>query len=322
MPDAFQDTPLTPGDPDEEPVAPEHGPDTPIQPDEPAADPDDTQPRPPAGLREALAAEGVEVDLDSDTPVIADAAVDADPDSPPASSGTLYVLSPAGDLPVCDASDTEPKAPRGLREAIAAQQAARNEALLEQEPPIAQDDTAPVPVRPYSEARPGVRPLLLAVVMLGTTCLCAALIGLASFAGYRDGLATNNAQITQTLATGIAEQYATGVADLENERYALAAARFSWIVETIQPAPEYMRDSAALLAQASTQAAYTPTPPPAQWATPVMTQERLIMFSPALPMSTSRYSSTGVSIGSKPCFSNTPRNTSINRCRRSMSSGR
>jgi hypothetical protein len=93
-------------------------------------------------------------------------------------------------------------------------------ALAAEEPPL----TALVDTAEMRAAPAPARALLLAVVMLGTVCLCLALVSLASFAGYRDGLATNDVRITQTLATGIAEQYATGVADLEQGYAELAAA--------------------------------------------------------------------------------------------------
>lgn len=106
------------------------------------------------------------------------------------------------------------------------------------------------------------RVLLLLTVMVGTVCLCVTMIGLAGFAGYRDGLATNDARVTQTLATGIAQQYATGAADLQAGYAELAAARFEWIVETIQAPTQYALDSPIQLAVARTIAAYTDTPMP------------------------------------------------------------
>jgi hypothetical protein len=94
-------------------------------------------------------------------------------------------------------------------------------------------------------------------------------------AGYRDGLATNDARATQTLATAIADQYAIGVTNLQQGYAELAADRFSWIVETIQAPTQYARDSRLQLAVARTMAAYTPTPspttPPAATETPTLT---------------------------------------------------
>ena len=81
-------------------------------------------------------------------------------------------------------------------------------------------------------------------------------------------MATNDVRITQTLATGIAEQYATGVADLEQGYAELAAARFGWIVETVQPPTEYALNSAQLLATARAISSYTPTPAPTMTETP------------------------------------------------------
>jgi hypothetical protein len=152
--------------------------------------------------------------------------------------------------------------------------------LSAEEPPVSPDDTkprAPVPLaaeEPPSSALddtaeslavlpgPARRPLLLATVMIGSLCLCLMLIGFAGFAGYRDGLATNDAQITRTLATDIAQQYATGVAELDNGYAEMAAARFEWIVETVQAPTEYALDSRERLAIARTLQAYTPTAPP------------------------------------------------------------
>ena len=150
--------------------------------------------------------------------------------------------------------DTKPRTPVPVGEMLAA----------EEPPTHALDDTA--------ESRavvpgPATRPLLLATVMIGTLCLCLMLIGFAGYAGYRDGLATNDAKITQTLATGIAQQYATGVADLDNGYAELAAARFEWIVETVQAPTEYALDSRDRLAIARTLQAYTPTAPPTMTAT-------------------------------------------------------
>jgi tetratricopeptide (TPR) repeat protein len=130
--------------------------------------------------------------------------------------------------------------------------------LAAEEPPIdSQADTAEILPAPAP-----ARALLLALVMLSTVCLCLALVSFAGYAGYRDGLATNDVKITHTLATGIAEQYATGVADLEQGYAELAAARFGWIVETVQPPTEYARDSAQLLATSRAIGSYTPTPSP------------------------------------------------------------
>lgn len=150
--------------------------------------------------------------------------------------------------PPVDPEDTKPRAPVG-------------DVLAAQEPPLnALDDTAESVTVHYA---PSSTPtLLLLTVMAGTVCLCLLLVGFAGFAGYRDGLVTNDARITQTLATGIAQQYATGVVDLDSGYAELAAARFSWIVETIQAPTEYALDSAQRLAQARTMEAYTPTPPP------------------------------------------------------------
>jgi hypothetical protein len=127
--------------------------------------------------------------------------------------------------------------------------------------PIARPPQPGKPPHPMDAPRRVGAPLLLAgAVFFGSLCICVLLVGLAGFAGYRDGLATNDARITQTLATGIAEQYATGVADLSAGYVELAVARFEWIVETVQAPPEYALDSRTKLDVARTLSAFTATP--------------------------------------------------------------
>ncbi len=186
---------------------------------------------------------------------------------------------------------TRPKAPPGLREAILIQQAAEQQVVEPQpespepastfafpEPPRdPDDDTAEGAAVAY---RPVPR-LLLAVVVLGMACLCITLVGMAGFAGYRDGLATNDVKLTQTMATEIAAQYQAGLDDIEAGRYGLAMERLAWIIETVQPGPEYMRDSREQWARAATLNAITPTPlvtatpatTPTQEPLPLLTEE-------------------------------------------------
>lgn len=182
-------------------------------------------------------------------------------------SAALGELSPrlpdGSEEPPLAEEDTRPKAPLGLREPVFVEWSGH-------EPPVDPLlDTAPRPVA--QPVRPRTPVLLIGLVLGCTLCICVMMAGLAGYAGYRDGLATNDARVTQTLATGIAEQYTAGVADLQSERYELAIDRFSWIVKTIQPAPDYLRDSPELLAKASTLNAYTSTPTPSQTPTPTLT---------------------------------------------------
>jgi outer membrane protein assembly factor BamD (BamD/ComL family) len=139
-------------------------------------------------------------------------------------------------------SDTQPKAPAGLRETLESQIA------IQEPPPGTLDDTAEM--EPVNVRTPA-RPLLLGIVMFSMVCICATLTGLASLAGYRDGVATSDARQTRTMATEIALQYATGVANLQSGYPALAAERFGWI-ETLQPPSQYRRDSGTLLPMAQT----------------------------------------------------------------------
>ncbi|MBN1678947.1 MAG: hypothetical protein JW966_01560 [Anaerolineae bacterium] len=162
-----------------------------------------------------------------------------------------------------------------------------------EEPPVDPlHDTQPRPPQEMQQPmqqqpRSSAHPLLLATVFFGTICLCVMLVGLAGFAGYRDGLATNDARITQTLATGIAEQYEAGITDLAQGYPELAEARFAWIVETIQAPPQYARDSRVQLALARTIAAYTPTPlataPPAATATATPSPSPAVSATPTPP---------------------------------------
>jgi tetratricopeptide (TPR) repeat protein len=171
------------------------------------------------------------------------------------------------------------------------------ETLAAEEPPVEPEDTKPqaVPatvgvlqrlaadeptVDPFMDTTPReaygppaapMRLLLVAVVMAGAVCMCIALIGFAGFAGYRDGLATNDARITQTMATGIAQQYAAGRMDLDNGFAELAAARFEWIVETVQAPTRYALDSRERLATARAMMSATPAPQTPDTPTPTPT---------------------------------------------------
>jgi len=148
------------------------------------------------------------------------------------------------------------------------------------EPPLTEDDTQPRrPTAARAAPPPGWRreppaprrALLYLTVMSASACLCLLLVALAGVAGYRDGLATSDARVTQTLATGIAQQYATGVADFEQGYAELAVARFAWIVETVGAPTQYAQDSAERLATARVVAAYTATPAPTGTPAPSLT---------------------------------------------------
>lgn len=164
---------------------------------------------------------------------------------------------PNGGEPSLSPDDTQPRAPVSVPPSV--QATASHTWVVPEEPPI--DPLADTADRLAWQPGPG-RTVLLAVVLVGSACLCLLMIGFAGIAGYRDGLATNDANVTQTLATGIAEQYALGMGDLNNGFPQLAEMRFAWIVETLRPPTEYARDSAAQLAVARTMVAYTPTPSP------------------------------------------------------------
>ncbi|MCD4686822.1 MAG: hypothetical protein K8S97_12890 [Anaerolineae bacterium] len=181
-------------------------------------------------------------------------------DAIPSESGVEWPLT---EPPVAD-DDTQPRPPVAPPQTDTYPTADDQVAALMADP----QEWARRPVRPAADQRPPGRPLLMATVMLGAVCMCLMMVNMAGFAGYRDGLATNDAQVTQTLATGIAQQYATGVSDLQAGYAELAAARFAWIVEEIQAPTQYALDSPVQLAVARTIAAYTPTPYPTATMTP------------------------------------------------------
>lgn len=131
--------------------------------------------------------------------------------------------------------------------------------LAMSEPLALEDDTSPRPPVPPRQAGTPARALLLVMVMAGMLCICVAIVGLAGVAGYRDGLATNKARATQTVAAEIAQQYAAGVENMDQGLFELAIARFEWIVETVRPPARYLGDSPARLAAARTAIAVTPT---------------------------------------------------------------
>lgn len=142
------------------------------------------------------------------------------------------------------------------------------------EPPFDDDDTPPRPMRPPQEpAGTPARSLLTLLVMVMMLCICITSVGLAGFAGYRDGLATSAAKSTHAVATEIAVQYAAGVENMDAGLYELAIARFEWIVETVRPPARYLSDSVARLSIARTAAAVTPTPSaaPTEASTPTPT---------------------------------------------------
>jgi cell division septation protein DedD len=213
--------------------------------EEPPIEPDDTRPRAPVQPEDDAEAADQPPEMAEDL-------------TPPSFVDEVFDALAAEEPPYDPQADTASNAPPSFVDAVA-------DSLAAEEPPYdPQADTADIAA---SLATPA-RGLLLGIVMVGTLCMCMALVSFAGFAGYRDGLATNDVKITQTLATGIAEQYATGVADLEQGYAELAAARFGWIVETVQPGPEYALDSPQLLATARAISSYTPTPVPTLTETP------------------------------------------------------
>ena len=190
---------------------------------------------------------------------------------PPADSG------PTLDEPPIAEDDTRPRAPVAGAEAPSPA-----DALALAEPPVDPlADTAPI----IAAGLPARR-LLLALTLGAPLCLCLLLVGFASVAGYRDGLATNDARFTQEVATNIAEQYRIGVSDLTQGYAELAADRFAWIVETVKAPAAFAGDSADLLATARAIASYTlastptTTPTPSPTPTPTLSPTAQVTAAP------------------------------------------
>lgn len=121
------------------------------------------------------------------------------------------------------------------------------------EPPVGPDDTAPSPAAPARGCS-----LLLATVMLGTLCICLTLITFTGIAGYRDGLATNDARNAQATADDILDQYRLGQQDLASGNLEGAIIRFEAILNGAPPDSPYAEQSRYLLSTAVHQMQQTP----------------------------------------------------------------
>src|SRR5438270_10584433 len=115
------------------------------------------------------------------------------------------------------------------------------------------EDTSPVP---------GQRPLRLgrrvSLIIVGLLALTVVVLAGAGYAGYQAGLTQRDAQARATQDTDLARQYALGQADLVAGRYAVAQARFEYI---LQLDPHY-QDAGQKLAQVRAAMAVTPTATP------------------------------------------------------------
>ncbi|MBI5929787.1 MAG: hypothetical protein HY862_10790 [Chloroflexi bacterium] len=162
------------------------------------------------------------------------------------------------------ASDTKPKVPAGLREAINTTQPKWN---------------VPEPSRPTGllgddEPPPG-RCLLSLLVIGATSCLCAAVVALSALAGYGDELDNIQTKEANNRAVEIGTQYALAVQNEAQGALELARDRYIFI-ETKQPG---YGDVQPHLTQIALVLSATPTPSPSPTATSTPTPT--VEISPA-----------------------------------------
>lgn len=165
------------------------------------------------------------------------------------------------------ASDTKPKAPAGLREAINTTQPKWNVPEPSRPGHLLGDDE-PVPGR-----------CLLSVLVLGmTTCLCTAVVGLSALAGYGDELDEIQTQEAKDREIAIGTQYALAVQNESQGAVELALDRYLFI-ETQQPGFGDVRPRLTQLALVLS-ATPTPTASPTASVTPTPTLEASPEASP------------------------------------------
>lgn len=160
-------------------------------------------------------------------------------------------------------SDTQPKAPAGLRNAINTTQPQWN---------------VPEPARPGGllgddDAPPG-RCLLSLLVIGATTCLCSVVIALSALAGYGDELDKIQTKEAGDREIAVSTQYALAVQNEAQGALELALDRYEFI-ETQQPG---YADVQPRMTQIALVLSATPTPSPSP--TPTNTPTTTIEISP------------------------------------------
>jgi tetratricopeptide (TPR) repeat protein len=153
-------------------------------------------------------------------------------------------------------TDTKPKAPAGLREAVDTAQPQWN---------------VPEPSRPShllgNDDPPPGRCLLSILVVGATTCLCSAIVALSALAGYGDELDEIQTKEANNREIAIGTQYALAVQNEAQGAVELARDRYIFI-ETEQPG---YGDVQPRLTQIALVLSATPTPSPSPSPTPTQT---------------------------------------------------
>jgi tetratricopeptide (TPR) repeat protein len=153
-------------------------------------------------------------------------------------------------------TDTKPKAPAGLREAINTTQPQWNVPEPSRPSHLLGDDDPP----------PG-RCLLSILVVGATTCLCSAIVALSALAGYGDELDEIQTKEANNREIAIGTQYALAIQNEEQGAVELARDRYIFI-ETEQPG---YGDVQPRLTQIALVLSATPTPSPSPSPTPTQT---------------------------------------------------
>ncbi len=171
-----------------------------------------------------------------------------------------------------DPSDTQPKAPTGLRNAINATQPKWN---------------VPEPSRPGGllgdDEAPSGRCLLSLLVIGATTCLCSVVVALSALAGYGDELDEIQTQAAGDREIAVSTQYALAIQNEAQGAIELALDRYQFI-ETQQPG---YGDVQPRMTQIALVLSATPTPSqsPTPTSTPTVTLEPSPQASPTASVS-------------------------------------
>jgi hypothetical protein len=167
---------------------------------------------------------------------------------------------------VTNLDDTQPKVPKashldetGPSRAVPADETS----------PKSPTDPAPLylnqqPAPPYERNLSGL--LLMAGVLVLSSCMCLLIVGLFGVAGARDELEAVKTEGAQTRVSDLSTQYADGLEDIQQGNYAMAEYRFGAIVATMTDypnAPEQLAEVQRILA-------YTPTPSPSPSQMPTL----------------------------------------------------
>lgn len=167
--------------------------------------------------------------------------------------------------PAVSPDDTQPRAP-----------AAPPASLTEAEPPLTPDDTHPRPAIttlgraedvPSEEEQPASgcgSPLLIGAVVLAFLCLFVTSVGLAGYAGWRDGVQSAQSRKAATVIAYVGAQATLARQDCDEGRYELCNERCAYVA-TQQPGFPGM---AACMSLAQVALSATPTPTIASTSVP------------------------------------------------------